>query len=276
DRPRTGPALLAASTFMAWIGVADTYSEVTAIRNPWGLTRVIDLQWLVGPEAVIAVSILLLACGVQFARKGGSTLAAGTIFLVLFLYAHIEEALDAGVENVMHGKFLPGGAMIAWYAGVTWGRTRDPDGGVRRGLEMAADVAASLYLWAGLIKIKVSGVDWVHNVNLPLLVLERAYMAGQIKGPLRAWFSGQETLLSVFSGVVVVIESAGLLMLWPRWRISFAAAASIMHLCIGTLMGYYYVEWSVALWGIAIWSRYLYLVEPAIVTSPSHERPPPA
>lgn len=262
DRPRTGPALLALSTIMTWIGVSDTYSEAMEIRNPWGLTRVLDLQPLLGTTSVLVVTAVLAWCAIQFARKGGSTLHAGLIFLILFLYARVEEALDPGVENVMHGKFLPGGAMIAWFIGATWGRSRDPDGGVRRGLEMACGVAAALYLWAGLIKIVNSGFGWVHSVNLPLLVLERAYMTGGVRGALRVWFAEQTLLLDVFSGIVVLIECGGLLMLLPRWRMSFAMAATIMHLSIGTLMGYYYVEWQVANFGLAIWSRYLYEVAP--------------
>jgi hypothetical protein len=260
--PRTGPTLFALSTFMCWIGVADTYSEVVAIRNPWGLTRVLNLEPLIGMPSVLITTAILAFSGVQFARKGGSTFYAALIFLIIFLYARIEEALDPGVENVMHGKFLPGGMMIAWCIGASWGRSRDADGGVRRGVEMAAGVVAALYLWAGLIKIVNSGFGWVHSVNLPLLVLERAYMAGDVKGSLRVWFAEQGALLELFSGIVVLIECSGLAVLWPRWRITFAACATIMHLSIGTLLGYYYVEWCMGIWSLAIWSRYLYKVAP--------------
>jgi hypothetical protein len=254
---RVGPALLALALFVTWGGIAPVYAEAEHLRAPWGITHWVNLEWMLGPLAVGVATVLYLGSLGLFALRGGHAGAATVAFGVLFLYAHVEVSLNEGADNVMHGKFLPGGALLGWLIGSWSTRLRDRRLGAKRGVELAAGVAAGLYLWAAMIKLLSSGADWSRTVNLPLLVLERSYTSEGAVSALRRFIGLRPWLGSVLAYGALSVEFAGVSMLWPRYRRIFATTAMIMHLCIGVLMGYWYVEWWITLWAIAVWTREL-------------------
>ena len=53
----------------------------------------------------------------------------------------------------------------------------------------------------------------------------------------------------------LLVELSGPLFLWPRFRPWFALAAISMHMGVGLMMGYAYVEWWLTLLGLALLSR---------------------
>jgi hypothetical protein len=255
--------MFAASVVVSWLGALDRLpGPVQLQERPVGIAAWLPVAPLVQPPAFVAGTLLVLGLLAWLVRAARPTVPAALLFALFFLYARIEDvnALPGG-DQVGHGKFLVGNALLCLALGGVVGR-RDPDGGVRRGMDYAFGVAAALYLWAGLVKVLVSGPFWAWKAGLSMLAYERSFHVTGALEAARVW-AGTHPWVGVLGGnAVIFVEVASIVLVVPRWRSWFAVWTAAMHLGIGVFTGYFYPDWILGLWGMAIWSDRLHGIDP--------------
>ncbi|MCB9664978.1 MAG: hypothetical protein H6732_12760 [Alphaproteobacteria bacterium] len=60
---------------------------------------------------------------------------------------------------------------------------------------------------------------------------------------------------AVLLGIALVVELGGAVFWWPRGRLPWAVAVTLMHAGIGLALGYVYAEWVLAIWALVVWTR---------------------
>lgn len=258
--------LLGVSLMLGWIGTA---INLPPPGNPgssgWLQERLAD------PATFLPVGSLVAALSVATAWMRRPILPIVGIFAIYSVYAFVEHNYDATAFTLTHGKYLPGNGALMLALGLWWGRD-DPDGGWRRGVDYACGIVAALYVWAGMIKLMVGGLAWASQGNIGMLVLERSFIVSGALSHVRLGAASIPGFVNALGTLAVLIEVSGLTMLIPEWRLRFALTVTLMHLSIGMLLGYFFVEWCLFSIAMALMSREFY-ASPAFAprrTSPVH------
>jgi len=251
----TARLLLASAWLVAWTGTAVELVSARTLGNPQGIARWLPADVLVGPAPTALMGLLGVVGCVLLVRSRRPLGPALLLFAVLYVQAQVEVSLYMGTARIGHGKFLPGVAMgvaaLGW--GSTWlGRSREE--AERLALELACGVAAALYFSAGMVKLWTSGLHWAQNLNLSLLVYERSFLVDGTWRAVRVHLAEAPTLLSGLGALALTVELASVLFLFPRLRFAYACLVTAMHLGLGVCLGYWYVEWVLAMWALVVWT----------------------
>jgi len=201
---------------------------------------------IVAPAIWSALSLAFLAAGAAF-LYGVRPRLSGAALLLLLVVAAAVEAKVVGRAGEHHGKHLPALALAAMVACAALGRERLAH-------QAACGAVGAAYVLSGLAKLLGSGAAWWQGGTLGLLVAERA-----VAGP--AWLAAPRLqvalsphLCSVLALATLLIECAGVAMLWPRARRAWAVAALGLHAGVALLMGYVYVTWVMVVVALAFGS----------------------
>lgn len=158
------------------------------------------------------------------------------------------------IEGVHHGKLLPTGVILVWLLStLPWTRRRYPGSPTALAVEASFGVSAAIYLLAAVAKMTGAGGRWFDPDYLGLLILERSFGAVGPLASLRLGIAANPLLCRMLSVGALLIETGGVLLLWPRLRRPMALILSALHLGIAVTMGYIYVTWVVTLLGLAWW-----------------------
>lgn len=251
-RERLAELCLILGAVVTWGGIALFTAEVHHAGNRDGLASWLPVDLLYGPGPAVVGGLAWVGLVAIAARQRSNVWAPLVAFLLVGAFATAQNAAWPDGEVVQHGKLLPATVLLLM-AAARWRFRGDEARATETWVDLAAGAAGALYFWSAVSKLWASGIWWAWNSNLPLLVLERSYgmYGGGLLQPLRA-VAASHTALAVTALVVLIWEAAGALLVFPALRMRLAAGFTVMHLCIGVLMGYWYVEWWLNLWAIAL------------------------
>ena len=237
----TARGAIGLSLLASWVEpVAAVYRH--GVPYPRGLVAWLG-TWSATPIPLLAASAVYLLGVVLLLGNHRPRVGALLAFLMLAWASHLQRC-GWEIGGITHGKLMGAGVLAAWVIG-----------GRQRGWEYGAAVIAACYTSAALSKLAAHGLAWGDGGSLALLIAERGMMVGAPLAEIREAASGRPWLCATLGRGALVIEAAGLAFLMPRWRLGYAAAVAAMHLGIGLLMGYWYLEWVALVGGIAVLTR---------------------
>lgn len=251
DRERRAHAALVLSVLLAFGGILQVTMFVEHAQNHHAWAEWLPVALLYGVPSAALGTVALLFATVLTVRRPDNAWAPLLAFTLMLSFSAAQTASWPYEVEVQHGQVLPTAALLL----ITIARYRHPTDPVRseaEWVEATAGAAAALYCWSALSKLWGSGLSWAWNLNLPLLMLERAY--GSSNGE-PSWvfqqLSESPNLMVALASATWIMEGLGFLLLFPAWRARTAVLYTFMHLSIGLLMGYWYFEWWLILWALA-------------------------
>lgn len=175
-------------------------------------------------------AILFLVCLMLFILRRAHLWAGIAVCALLWLsnFAFNPQAQE-------HAHVMPIAVLFAYMAA-----------SLLRGLSPAAEETAweascaiigAAYTMAGLSKLRYSGLDWVNDHHLRVLMANTAASSEGFLGQLRAWLSQSPLFALLGSFYALAVELSGIAMLSRRLRPYYAAAILFLHLQIYLGMG---------------------------------------
>ena len=237
-----GEALFGAALMASWTNSAvhvaagdrPIYAESTRGVRP-------SVGW--GRLGILAALTLGFFCLVYaFVTAGALRWAPGVGALVaLGVVRRFEIAAWPGDIVVRLGKYAPSAAcLLGWLVayGVARGRGASLSHAEKWGFEAAAGVLASVYVLAGIAKLRESGWGWVRARQHALLIAERAYTGpGWVRG-VRLWVARSRGLCALVGLAGLFIELGAVAYLWPDARPMVAVLVIGLHGGFKLLLGY--------------------------------------
>jgi hypothetical protein len=151
-----------------------------------------------------------------------------------------------GNTVVRLGKYVPAAAcLLGWLGASTvtsllgWSDAEAE----AAGWEGAAGVFASLYVLAGLSKLKLTGLSWMRPAHQALLIAERAFTGPAFVRRLRRAASRSRFVCGTIGVYGLVSELLAGLYVFPVLRMPLTVGFAALHVGIVLLLGYIEPEW---------------------------------
>jgi hypothetical protein len=190
---------------------------------------------IVSLQAVGVVAAVLATAGW---RRSGTFALAWTCLLVL-------AGLRGSLGKILHNDVLLLLAAVPFLAApavARWDRTRSARYGWP--VRTALVVVAGGYFFAGLAKLRFSGLAWVTGDNMRFILYDGA-RGGRAPSPSIALFVADRAWLAhVVAGALLALElTFPAVLVWPRARPTFAAGAAAVHVGTWLTLGLDYWAW---------------------------------
>ena len=152
------------------------------------------------------------------------------------------------------GKYSPSGTCLFFYLlGYGFAPIFDIDP-QKVGLEMACGVLASAWFLSGWKKLELSGIKWISSKTTGLMLAERAYIGPPILRSIRRFCLQYRPLLFTIGFLGLFLELIGIMFIFPEFRIYYAIIINILLILTAVLLGYFELEWMLAIIALAIMS----------------------
>ena len=124
----------------------------------------------------------------------------------------------------------------------------------RMGVEIACGILGAAWFLAGWKKLEYSGIKWISDKNVGLLLAERSYLGPKILRQMRRFVISQSWLLWIIGFLGVLLELIGPIYCFSDFRIAYAIIINGLLISTGILMGYWEPEWMLSIVALTLLS----------------------
>jgi hypothetical protein len=255
-RPSAARIFLCLGFFQTWVINAQMTAGLSELPHAAGLGRIVPLDWMLTTPGWLLFSAFYLGSMVAFAARWRED-QAGWLLMGL-------TAIEVGVEMSVRRIFMPhleamlsGGLLLSWLLARAWGRRRALEGEALDALghEVVAGTFGAMMTLAACSKLWLSGLLWLDGPTHCATVYEHELLnPGSPWSPIRRVMVSWSWLCALGAGGALVIELAGVAMIWPELRKVYAVAVVWLFLSLSVFYGIEELSWVTMACALA-WSR---------------------